>query len=132
MSVTGDARQLFTNRHTTYVRFIRAVRYPQGLRSFFLASLLLRPGLRVLDAGCGTGALTLAVYEASVRRGAPFAALNGFDLTPAMLGQLRANLERRPQPSTREGNRCARDVSRAQSWRAAVAGRHCVGTRGLR
>jgi len=96
MSATADARQLFTDRHDTYTRFIRAVRYPQGLRSYFLASPLLRPGsLRVLDAGCGTGALTLAVYDAAVRRGAPLAALNAFDLTPAMLGQLRATLERR-------------------------------------
>jgi cyclopropane fatty-acyl-phospholipid synthase-like methyltransferase len=95
MSVTADARQLFTERQDTYVRFIRAVRYPQGLRAYFLASPLLRPGLRVLDAGCGAGALTLAVYEASVRRCAPLAALNAFDLTPAMLGQLRTTLERR-------------------------------------
>lgn len=95
MRVTADARQFFTERHHTYARFIRTVRYPQGLRAYFLASPLLRPGLRVLDAGCGAGALTLAVYEASVRRGAPLAALNAFDLTPAMLGQLRTKLERR-------------------------------------
>lgn len=95
MSVTADARRLFTDRHDAYVRFIRAVRYPQGLRSYFLASPVLRPGLRVLDAGCGAGALTLAVYEASVRRGAPLASLNAFDLTPAMLDQLRARLQRR-------------------------------------
>ena len=95
MSVTADARQLFTERHDTYARFIRAMRYPQGLRAYFLASPLLRPGLRVLDAGCGTGALTLAVYDASVRRGVPLASLNAFDLTPAMLDRLRATLERR-------------------------------------
>lgn len=95
MSVTQDARQLFTERHDTYARFIRAVLYPQGLRSYFLASPLLRPGVRVLDAGCGTGALTLAVYDASLRRGITLGSLNGFDLTPAMLGQLRATLERR-------------------------------------
>jgi ubiquinone/menaquinone biosynthesis C-methylase UbiE len=95
MTVTADALRLFTERHETYVRFIRAVRYPQGLRAFFLASPHLRPGLRVLEAGCGTGALTLAVYDAAVRRGAPLAALNVFDLTPAMLGQLQATLERR-------------------------------------
>ena len=95
MTVTADPRQLFTERHDTYARFIRAVRYPQGLRSYFLASPLLRPGLRVLDAGCGAGALTLAVYDASARRCAPLAALNALDLTPAMLGQLRATLERR-------------------------------------
>jgi SAM-dependent methyltransferase len=95
MSVTQDARQLFTERHDTYARFIRAVLYPQGLRSYFLASPLLRPGVRVLDAGCGTGALTLAVYDASLKRGIPLGSLNGFDLTPAMLGQLRSTLEGR-------------------------------------
>ena len=95
MSITTDARRMFTERHDAYARFIRAVRYPQGLRSFFLSSPLLRPGVRVLDAGCGTGALTLAVYDAARRRGLPLAALNGFDLTPAMLARLRATLERR-------------------------------------
>ncbi len=95
MSVTPDARQLFTERHDAYVRFIRAVLYPQGLRAYFLASPLLRPGVRVLDAGCGAGALTLAVYDASVRRGIALASLHGFDLTPAMLNRLRATLERR-------------------------------------
>lgn len=65
MTVTTEPQQLFTERHDTYVRFIRAMRYPQGLRAYFLASSLLCPGVRVLDAGCGTGALTLAVYDAS-------------------------------------------------------------------
>ena len=54
MSATADPRQLFTERHGTYARFIRAVRYPQGLRSYFLASPLLRPGLGAFwtrDAG---------------------------------------------------------------------------------
>ena len=95
MSVTQDARQLFTERHNTYARFIGAMRYPQGLRAYFLASPLLRPGVRILDAGCGTGALTLAVYDASLRRGIPLASLNAFDLTPTMLGRLRSTLERR-------------------------------------
>lgn len=95
MSVTADPRQLFTDRPDTYARFIRAMRYPQGLRAFWLASPLLRPGLRVLDAGCGTGALTLALWEAAERCGIELGALDGFDLTPAMLDRLRATLERR-------------------------------------
>ena len=41
------------------------------------------------------GALTLAVYDASLRRGIPLASLDAFDITPAMLDQLRATLERR-------------------------------------
>jgi SAM-dependent methyltransferase len=95
MSATSDARGFFTDRHAGYARFIKAVRYPQGLRAFWLASPLLRPGLRILDAGCGTGALTLAVWDACVRRRTPPAAMHAFDLTPAMLDRLRASLARR-------------------------------------
>jgi SAM-dependent methyltransferase len=95
MSVTSDPQQLFTNRRDAYARFIRLVRYPQGLRDFFLASPLLRADLRVLDAGCGTGVVTLALREALERRGLGPKALHGFDLTPAMLDDFRRRLQRR-------------------------------------
>jgi len=71
------------------------MRYPQGLRAFFLGSPLVRSGLRILDAGCGTGALTLAVRDAFVRRGCAPKTLHAFDLTPAMLDRLRETLRRR-------------------------------------
>jgi SAM-dependent methyltransferase len=83
---------LFTSRADSYARFIGMVRYPQGLRSYFLTSPLLRAGLRVLDAGCGTGAVALALWEALDLRGQPPAALHGFDLTPAMLDRFRERL----------------------------------------
>lgn len=95
MPLTADARQLFTERPDVYARFIRAMRYPQGLRAFWLSSPLLRPGLRVLEAGCGTGALTLAVWDAAARRGIALGGLDAFDLTPAMLERLQASLHRR-------------------------------------
>jgi ubiquinone/menaquinone biosynthesis C-methylase UbiE len=88
MTVAVDPRQLFTDRHEMYARFIRAMRYPQGLRGFWLASPLLRSGLHVLEAGCGTGALTVAVWDAAERRHIGLAALDAFDLTPAMLDRL--------------------------------------------
>jgi SAM-dependent methyltransferase len=93
--VTPEPERFFRERHATYARFIRWVRYPQGLRAFFLASPLLQPGLRVLDAGCGTGALTLALHDALVRRGFAARALHAFDLTPAMLDHFRATIRRR-------------------------------------
>lgn len=92
---TPDPARLFTDRADPYVRFVRFVRYPQGLRAYFLHSSLLRPGLRVLDAGCGTGILTLALRDALLRRGLAPGPTHAFDLTPAMLERFRAALERR-------------------------------------
>jgi SAM-dependent methyltransferase len=51
--------------------------------------------LRVLEAGCGTGALTFAVLTAAAHRGSPLATLDAFDLTPVMLDRLRTELGRR-------------------------------------
>lgn len=95
MSITSDPHGLFSKRHESYARFIRLMRYPQGLRAFFLASPLLRPGLRALDAGCGTGVVTLALRAALMRRGFMPAQLHAFDLTPAMLDHFRQTLQRR-------------------------------------
>lgn len=95
MGATADPRRLFTEKHETYTRFIRWVRYPEGLRAYFLHSPLLRPGLRVLDAGCGTGVVTLGLRDALVRRGLAVGTLHAFDLTPAMIARFRTTLARR-------------------------------------
>jgi SAM-dependent methyltransferase len=95
VSLTAEPERFFAQRHHTYARFIRWMRYRQGLRAVFLASPLLRSGLRILDAGCGTGALMLAVREALVRRTLSPQALQAFDLTPAMLEHFRTIMQRR-------------------------------------
>jgi len=93
VATMSDPRRLFTEKHGSYERFIRFVRYPQGIRAFFLCFPLLRSGLRVLDAGCGTGVVTLAIRAALVRRGLTPGPLHAFDLTPAMLERFHQNLQ---------------------------------------
>ena len=85
MTATTNPLEYFTRRRDSYVRFIAATRYRLGLTAYFLESPLLGDKLRILDAGCGTGALMTAVANALSQRGMRAAALHGFDLTPAML-----------------------------------------------
>lgn len=95
MDLTVDVIRLYTEANRGYLRFARAVLYPQGIRAYFLRSPLLRRGLRVLDAGCGTGIVTLALRDALVTRGFPAEALDAFDLTPAMIDGFRQSLASR-------------------------------------
>lgn len=92
VSLTDDPVQLFTERGQSYVRFVHTSGYPQGLRSYFTASPLLRSGMRILDAGCGSGVVTLALRTALIRRGYTPGLMHGFDLTLAMLDRLRNSL----------------------------------------
>ncbi len=92
-STSATANQLYSKRADAYMRFIRTVGYPRGLRSVFMKSPALGPGLRILDAGCGTGVTTLALRSALEARGMPARAIDAFDLTPAMLSRFRAILD---------------------------------------
>jgi ubiquinone/menaquinone biosynthesis C-methylase UbiE len=89
----SEVQQFFSTRTETYNSFISAFRYPQGIRALLQASDLLRPGLRVLDAGCGTGVVTFAFIDAMTSRGLKYESVDGFDLTQAMLSRFQTSLD---------------------------------------
>ena len=82
---TRPARAAFDRLAATYDR--RWAHYTAVTTRETLARLALRPGERLLDVGCGTGALLRELAA----RGAP-ARLSGIDLSPAMVALARARL----------------------------------------
>lgn len=92
MVSTAKAVQLYSARNKSYLRFINAVAYPQGVRAYFQRSEHLKPGLRVLDAGCGTGIATLALRKAMLNHQLRPGTMSCFDITPEMLAIFREKI----------------------------------------
>jgi len=94
MSLSRSAIQsLYTNRINAYQWFIAAFQSGKAFQQLLRRSFLLRDGIRVLDAGCGSGMATLAVLQAMRERNLEVARLQGFDLTPAMLERFERKLQ---------------------------------------
>lgn len=91
----SEVQHIYSTRTETYNSFISTFRYPQGIRALLQTSDLLRPGLRVLDAGCGFGVVTFAFIEAMAHRGLKYKSIHAFDLTPAMLSRFQTGLDTR-------------------------------------
>lgn len=91
-----DVQELYTAKADAYLSFSSIFRYGEGLRALFAASGLLRPSLRVLDAGCGFGTTAYALVEALRERNFSYQTIDAFDLTPAMLARFRATLDAHP------------------------------------
>jgi len=86
-------QELYTAGIDRYSSFIGFVRSQQATQALLQSSDLLRPGLRVLDAGCGFGMVTFALLDALQQRNFDYQRVDAFDLTPAMLAQFRRTLE---------------------------------------
>ncbi|MFN8545632.1 MAG: class I SAM-dependent methyltransferase [Candidatus Binatia bacterium] len=83
---TGAVQRLYTEKAAFYHRFfVDLLGYGRGLEVLLARSGYLRPGLRVLDAGCGTGILTRNLHDLARAAGIAPVTFHGFDLTPAML-----------------------------------------------
>lgn len=88
-------QQMYTEKGSFYHRFfIDLLRYGAGLKAILRKGEYVRPGMRVLDVGCGTGILTRNMVEIARAEGLGRITFQGFDLTPAMLDLFRAWIAR--------------------------------------
>ena len=110
--------KLYTERLSTYRRFISFFRSRDALRILLVTSGLLRPNLRILDAGAGFGTATFALLDAFCHRHIRPETIDGFDLTPAMLALFRAELDSRgiSQVRLKQADVLALDQELPSSW----------------
>jgi ubiquinone/menaquinone biosynthesis C-methylase UbiE len=116
--IVVNARDLYTTRAVLYGWWMSLFRQQRGLENFFERSGCLRPDLRILDAGCGSGAATLALVAALERNHFSYRSIDAFDLTPAMLERFRTRLNhlRVERVHLREANVLALDDQLPESW----------------
>ena len=79
-------QSFYQQRAKLYQRFfINFLQWEKVLETFFQADNFLRPNIKILDAGCGTGPVTKVLYRLARQQGLEDIGFYGFDLTPAML-----------------------------------------------
>ncbi len=82
----AQAEELYTEKASLYQKvFIGYLRWGKELDTFFRKSDYLKPNLKVLDAGCGTGAVTKTLHQISKEKSYTGIQFYAFDLTENML-----------------------------------------------
>src|SRR5262250_322284 len=110
--------KLYTEKLSTYRRFISFFRSRDALCTLLDDSGLVRPNLRILDAGAGFGTATFALLAALRSRNVYPDVVDAFDLTPAMLAQFRGALNSRniTQVRLKQANVLELDQQLPSSW----------------
>ena len=86
MRTDDSVRKLYTDRGALYQRlFVDFLGWGRELETFFRKANYLRPDLKVLDAGCGTGIITQVLYQLAKEKGYARIQFHAFDLTQKML-----------------------------------------------
>jgi cyclopropane fatty-acyl-phospholipid synthase-like methyltransferase len=86
MNTHDPVRKLYTDRGALYQRlFVDFLGWDRELETFFRKAPYLRPGLKMLDAGCGTGVITQVLYRLAQEQGFAGIQFHAFDLTQRML-----------------------------------------------
>lgn len=91
----SEVQELYTKSIDRYASFIAMFQAPRALQGLLKRLNLLRPGLRVLDAGCGFGMVTFALLQALGEKNLDYPSIDAFDLTPAMLTRFQRELKTR-------------------------------------
>ena len=107
-SSRSAVRGLYTRGIDRYSAFVTAFQAPQGIQALLLSSHVLRPGLRVLDAGRGYGVASLALAEALRQKQLDYKCIDAFDLTPAMLSRFQNTVTARNLTAVRDPHSGAR------------------------
>jgi ubiquinone/menaquinone biosynthesis C-methylase UbiE len=82
----SQAEKLYSEKASLYQKvFMGFLNWGEDLDKFFRQSNYLQPNLKVLDAGCGTGAVTKTLYEIAKGKGYFGIRFCAFDLTENML-----------------------------------------------
>lgn len=119
MQGASTTKALYTARTSIYASWMALFRHEQGIGALLNRSGVLRSNLRILDAGCGSGAATFALVAALKKRGWSYACIDGFDLTPAMLERFQARLhrERLERVTLRQANVLTMNSELPESWK---------------
>ena len=78
---------LYTHRAHLYDLLATATGYRRAMRSLITSHCTLQPGMRILDAGCGSGIITQAIHAVAAQQNITDITYHGFDRTPAMLNR---------------------------------------------
>jgi SAM-dependent methyltransferase len=90
--------QMYSRRADSYRAFVGFFRSRSGLRAVLARIGAARPGLRVLDAGCGFGLASFALCDLLRERGLDYERIDAFDLTPAMLARFQRAIDAHGMP----------------------------------
>jgi ubiquinone/menaquinone biosynthesis C-methylase UbiE len=86
MKGSDSAEELYTGKASLYQKvFIGFLHWDKQIANFFKKSSYLQSNIKVLDAGCGTGAVTKNLYQIAAEKSYWGIQFYAFDLTENML-----------------------------------------------
>jgi ubiquinone/menaquinone biosynthesis C-methylase UbiE len=79
-------QRFYTKRASLYERlFVDFLGWGKELQDFFWQSNYIQPNFKILDAGCGTGAVTRILFHLAREKGYEGISFHAFDFTQSML-----------------------------------------------